>query len=152
MCLTTVILAPGASEMGLGAAALAPLCRECRDPRMNSARSLFLCRLRTWEPLARNWVSTFVNNLLYRPRQTKATSMATQGAPKWSKGCPRDPKGSPKSSQGQQNEPQRHPKESNKSQNYIHINEIYPNSRSTAIQRPASNKDLVEYFKALSSL
>ena len=26
VCLTTVILAPGASEVGLGAAALAPLC------------------------------------------------------------------------------------------------------------------------------
>ena len=26
MCLTTVILAPGASKVGLGAAALAPLC------------------------------------------------------------------------------------------------------------------------------
>ena len=30
VCLTTVILAPGASKVGLGAAALAPLCR---DPR-----------------------------------------------------------------------------------------------------------------------
>ena len=33
----------------------------------------------------------------------------------------------------------RHPKESNKSQNYIHVNKIYANSRSTAIQQPASN-------------
>ena len=45
----------------------------------------------------------------------------------------------PKSAQGQQNELQRHPKETTKLQNYIHINEIYANSRSTAIQRPASN-------------
>ena len=28
--------------------------------------------------------------LTYHPRQTKATSMATQGAPIWSKGCDAD--------------------------------------------------------------
>ena len=33
MCLTTVILAPGASEVGLGAAALAPLCVDNSLPR-----------------------------------------------------------------------------------------------------------------------
>ena len=32
MCLTTVILAPGASEVGLGVAALAPLWVDWRDP------------------------------------------------------------------------------------------------------------------------
>ena len=60
VCLTTVILAPGASEGGLGAAALAPLCPDpakCRDPGMNPARSLFLRRLRTSEPKAWNWVA-----------------------------------------------------------------------------------------------
>ena len=47
VCLTTVILAPGASEVGLGAAALAPLCVDTRLPVMSSARSLFVRRLRT---------------------------------------------------------------------------------------------------------
>ena len=38
---TTMILGPGASEVGLGAAALAPLCRDWRQrgiPCLNSAR------------------------------------------------------------------------------------------------------------------
>ena len=38
MCLTTVILAPGASEVGLGAAALAPLWRDTGDPRGSAAK------------------------------------------------------------------------------------------------------------------
>ena len=64
--------------------------------------------------------------------------MAFQGVPKWSNGCPKGPKKSPKSAQGKKKGVEGHPKEANKSQNYIHINEIYANSRSTAIQRPAS--------------
>ena len=43
----TVILAPGAREVGLGAAALAPLCAHTarwRHWRLNSARSLFVRR------------------------------------------------------------------------------------------------------------
>ena len=47
--LTTIILAPGASEVGLGAAALAPLCVDTRLPGLpglNSARSLFMRRHR----------------------------------------------------------------------------------------------------------
>ena len=50
VCLTTVILAPGASEVGLGAAALAPLCADtalAALAALNSARSLFVRRLRT---------------------------------------------------------------------------------------------------------
>ena len=53
VCLTTVILAPGASEVGLGAAALAPLWRDTALGALaalaarNSARSLFVRRLRT---------------------------------------------------------------------------------------------------------
>ena len=49
VCLTSVILAPGASEVGLGAAALAPLWRDNslpRGPRLNSVRSFFMCRHR----------------------------------------------------------------------------------------------------------
>ena len=34
------------------------------------------------EPFCRHWSCTFVTNLLYLPGQTKATSTATQGAPK----------------------------------------------------------------------
>ena len=47
VCLTAVILAPGASEVGLGAAALAPLCPDMPMiglPRANFARSLFVRR------------------------------------------------------------------------------------------------------------
>ena len=47
VCLTTVILAPGASEVGLGAAAPAPLWVDCALPRLNSARSLFVRRRAT---------------------------------------------------------------------------------------------------------
>ena len=70
----------------------------------------------------------------------KESPLGAQGAPTGPTGIPREAKGGPKWSQGNQNESQRRPKESNKSQNYIHINKIYANSRSTAIQRPASNK------------
>ena len=55
--------------------------------------------LLTGEPLARNWAPNFTKNRLCCPWRTKATTMAAQGAPKWSKGCPRAPKGCPKSSQ-----------------------------------------------------
>ena len=66
--------------------------------------------------------------------------MATQGAPKWSQGCPRDLKGTQSRPKGRgEKVVERHPKESKKSQtNKIHINEIYASARSTAIQRPAS--------------
>ena len=64
--------------------------------------------------------------------------MATQGIPKWSKGCPKGLKRDPKSAQGEKKGVGGHPKEANKSQNYIHINKIYEHSRSTVIQRPAS--------------
>ena len=47
--------------------------------------------------------------------------MASQGVPKWSKGCPRGPKRNPKTFQGGEKEVERHPKESKKSQNYVHI-------------------------------
>ena len=80
----------------------------------------------------------FCQKLLNVPRQTKATSMASQGVPEWSKGCPKALKRSPKSAQGEKKRVEGHPKEANKAQNYIHINKIYANSRSTAIQRPAS--------------
>ena len=46
----------------------------------------------------------FVKNVLYAPRQPKATPMATQSSPKWSKGCPKGPKKSSKSAQGEKKE------------------------------------------------
>ena len=63
----------------------------------------------------------------------------------------RVPKGSPKSFQEKQNEFQRHPKETNKSQSYIHTNETYTNSRSTAIQ-PAASILLNIHYDMSSSL
>ena len=63
------------------------------------------------------------------------------GAP-W-EASPSRPKGGLKS---RQNELQRHSKKANKSENYIHINKIHANSRSTVIQRPTSISTLlVEY-------
>ena len=47
VCLTTVILAPCASEVELGAAALAPLRRDTALPRLNPPRSLFIRKLHT---------------------------------------------------------------------------------------------------------
>ena len=49
------------------------------------------------------------------------------------------PKGGPKSFQGKQNEFQTHPKQTNKSKNYIHMNKILANCRSTALQRQTSS-------------
>ena len=75
------------------------------------------------------------------PKGSQWELKVTQRRAPWEpKAPPRVPKGfgSPKSFQEKQNEFQRHPKETNKSQSYIHTNETYTNSRSTAIQRPAS--------------
>ena len=138
MCLTTVILAPGASEGGLGVAGQVSLQQDPGDWLNNSSRPLFVRRLRTWEPFAENWTSNLIRNLLNVLRHTKATSMSSQGVLKWSKGCRKEPKKSPKSAQGKKKSVEGHPKEANKSHNYIHMNKMYTNSRSTAIQRPAS--------------
>ena len=79
------------------------------------------------------------------PQGSQMEAKVTSGRAPWEPEAPqRVPKGSPKSPEGEQNEFQRHPKETNKSENYIHINKIHANSRSTAIQRPTSN-DLVGY-------
>ena len=64
--------------------------------------------------------------------------MASQGVPKWSKGCPVGPKRKPKSAQGEKKAVEGHPKEGNKSKSYILINRIYVNFQYTAIQRPAN--------------
>ena len=58
------------------------------------------------------------------------------------------PKGTqkePTEAQSGEKEVERHGKETNKSQDYIHINKAYANSRSTAIQPPASIS--YKYFK-----
>ena len=160
MCLTTGILAPGASEVGLGAAAPAALCahwRHWRHWRLNSARSLFVRKLATKRLLESHLLG--IGRPFWRPSHPKLYlgaqgtpngPTASQGSQREAKATPRRapwepkapqrlPKGSPKSPQGEQNELQRHPKETNKSQNYIHINKIQANSRSTAIQRPTSS-------------
>ncbi len=68
-------------------------------------------------------------------RKTKVTARRAPWEPKAPQ---RLSKRSPKSPQGEQNEFRRRSNEFNKSQNYIHINKIHANSRSTAIQRPTS--------------
>ena len=72
--------------------------------------------------------------------------------PLGAQGAPRLPKESPKSPQGEQRELQRQSTETNKSQNYIHIDEIHANSRSTAIQRPTNNIYIYIYISAGPSL
>ena len=67
-------------------------------------------------------MSNFVENLMHRPRQTKAASLSTQGTQKWSEGYLKDPKRNPKSAQGEDKEVEGHPEENN----------------DAAMQRPAS--------------
>ena len=99
-----VILSPGASEAGLGAAALAPLCVNpggSAESAAESSLATFPAQAARW-PFARNWTSIFVKNLLSVRRLTEATSMATQAVPKWSKGNPKEPKRTSKSVHGQE--------------------------------------------------
>ena len=138
--------------MGLGAAALAPLCVDNSLPALSFARSFFMHRHRKRSKYDRKRTTILTQS---HPK----LHLGAQGAPKGPTGIPREPKGAqsdakesplgargvrkgpkrnPKSRQGKQNEFRRHPKEKTKSQNYIHINEIHANSRFTAIQRPAS--------------
>ena len=81
-------------------------------------------------------MSCFIKNILFAPRQPKATTMATKGFQKWSKACPKKTRKSP---QGKEREVETNPKENNKSLTYIHIHKMCANSRSNAIQRPATN-------------
>ena len=67
------------------------------------------------------------------PRRPKVVQGLSKGTQKEPKVGPRSKKVGRRAPKGGQ--------QSNKSQNYIHINEIYANSRSTAIQRPASNNN-----------
>ena len=60
------------------------------------------------------------------------------------KGCPKGPKRNPRSPQGEKREIRRHAKETNESENFIHIIEIYANSRYTAVQRPASKYESMQ--------
>jgi hypothetical protein len=83
---TTVIVAPGASELGLGAAALAPLCAHTPHGPLSSARSLFVRRRATWEAFARNWTS------ILDPKSSQAP-LGSPRCPKWSSGVPREPNG-----------------------------------------------------------
>ena len=73
----------------------------CRIPREVPVGFFFVCRHRTWELCDCSWSSNLITNLLYRPAQAKATSMATQGDPKSSQGYPKATKRNPKSRQGE---------------------------------------------------
>ena len=141
--------------MGSGAAALAPLWVDPAlkaNPHLRSARSFFMRRRATWGPFARQRTSIF------DPESPQAP-LGSPRCPKWPHGAPREPKGSqsdakesPLGAQGAPKAPKRgrkvapgnkmrsqsQAKETNKTQNYIHINKIHANSRSTAIQRPTS--------------
>ena len=82
----------------------------------------------------------FVKKLLNVHRRTKATSMACQGVPTWSKAVQRDTQGAqsqPKERQRGLNDTQRRP--TDHKYIHIHINKIFANSRSTPMQRPPSN-------------
>ena len=64
---------------------------------------------------------------IHRFRQRRVTSMATQAAPKWSKGCPNIPQRNPKSAQAEKKDVERHPKNKTNHKN-IYANRIYANS------------------------
>ena len=148
MCLTTVILPPGASEVGLGAAAPAALWAHWALKALNSARSFFVRRRATWEPFARNWGPFWTQSHPKLP-------LGAQGVPNGpteSQRSQREAKVMPRRAPWEPKAPKRRPKvvprrakwfpktpKINKSENYIHINKIHANSRSTAIQRPTSN-------------
>ena len=53
--------------------------------------------------------------------------MATEGAPKWSKRCPKIPKRSPKTGSGEANSIENHSKETIKNHTQIHIGTIVSN-------------------------
>ena len=89
--------APGASEVGPGAAALAPLLRDSGDParsRVQFPEGHFLCAGIALDNHLLGTGRPTLSKLLYRLRQTKATSMAHQGFPERGTGtAQRDPKG-----------------------------------------------------------
>ena len=116
VCLTTVILDPGASEGLLGPAGQVALRADLRDPRdwrKNSGRPLFICRLRASQPFARNWTSNFAEKILHALRQTKPTSMATKAPQSGPRAAQRDTKrtqGRPKEGKGRSKDMQRRPR------------------------------------------
>ena len=63
--------------------------------------------------------------------------MATQIDPKWSKGCPSGPNKKPKVDP--RRPVARYSKEINKPQKHRPVHKMYPHSRCTALQRPASD-------------
>ena len=142
---THVILAPGASEVLLGAAVLslrrlgargAELCEVtlCAGALLES--HLLGIGRQVWTqshpklPLG----AQVAPNGPTEPQGSQREAKEMPGRAPWEPEAPqRVPTGSPKSPQGEQNELQSHPTETNKSENYTHINKIHANSRSTAI-------------------
>ena len=140
VCLTTVTLPSSLGEVGLAAAALAPLCVDMPLVVLSSARSL-LC----------------TGNTTILPQSHPRLHLKTQGEANG--GVPREPKGgesdakesplgglgSTKRLKGSQKQSQRRPKESKMStkdtqrkptnQKTIYTLTKYADSRSTAIQR-----------------
>ena len=138
MCLTTVILAPGASIRGCELQVMFHFSwanhgqttglKTCKNADKRHGRSSRL----------RQMVTCCIYDSFYN--DFEGISWASDGKPQSNHGLPL---GKPRANHGQttglrkgRGRPQRGPRR--KSQNYIHINEIYTNSRSTAIQRPAS--------------
>ena len=137
----------------MGAAALAPLCAlaAARGARGAEFREVTFCAqvaylgaicLRPFSTPSHPKLHLGAQGAPNGPTESQGsqrkTKVTARRAPWEPKAPQRLSKRSPKSPQGEQNEFRRRSNEFNKSQNYIHINKIYANSRSTAIQRPTS--------------
>ena len=91
---THVILAPGASEGGLGAAGQVALradwrdARDARNPVNSSGRQPFVRKHRTWEPYARNWTSYLVTKPNVCPWADQSDLHGNPRLLEWFKGCP----------------------------------------------------------------
>ena len=140
MCLTTVILALGASEGWMRVAGQVTPRADWRDPgdprKFPGVYSL--CADCIVENHSLGIGVPVLSKRYYMPLGRKRRPPWQRRAPKWSKGCP----------QGEEREVKRHSKETNKSEKYTHIFEIYASSRFIAIQRPA----IIYYTLLLLSL
>ena len=128
------ILAPDASEVGLGAVALAPPSIESGSIRGDQGNIpgmplLFVQASQTLQLFLEKHIHVWLKSRvvpLGSPRCPKGTHWHPKEAKREARVTPRNAKRSPKT-----------PEKSNKLQNCAHINKIYANSRSNATQRPA---------------
>ena len=137
---THVILAAGAGEVGLGAVALAPLPEnngDLGDPAGKFRAGIYCAQSSYLRAICSELEVQFCQKPIISAWPDQGDLHGNPRRPKVLHGLPRrnqkETKVGPRTEQIQ-----KHPKETNKSQNYVHIKQIYADSLSTAIQRPAS--------------